>query len=148
MKTRPATPGKAERNAGHSISRNDATRAHAELARQPPLVGRHAVQRFQQEARRQRQVEEDMRDQDAGQAVDARPIPARQRRKQAGKISGTAVEREQPERGHDRRQRQRQREQPQDQPAAREIRGCRDRARATRIAGPTESTVDSAPATA
>ena len=42
------------------------------------LASRHwsagtRVQRFQEKPRRQRQVEEDMRDQNAGQAVDAGP---------------------------------------------------------------------------
>ena len=73
MKTSPATPGRAARSAGHSISRKDGPGAHAELARQPPLVGGHRVQRFEKKPRRQRQVEEDMGDEDAGQAVNARP---------------------------------------------------------------------------
>ncbi len=55
-------------------------RPHAELARQPPLVGRQRVERFEEKPGCQRQVEEDMRDQNAGEAVDAGPCPAGQSR--------------------------------------------------------------------
>jgi hypothetical protein len=56
------------------------TGAHAELARQPPLVGRHRSQRFQEKPGGERQVEKHMRNENAGQAVNARPASARQRR--------------------------------------------------------------------
>ena len=60
MNTSPATPGRAARITGHSISRNGGPSPHAELAGQPPLVGRHRVQRGQEQPRAQRQIEEDV----------------------------------------------------------------------------------------
>ncbi len=80
MKTRPATPGSAARNTGHSISRKDgAAPMPSWLASRHWSVGT-VPERFQEKARGQRQVEEHMRDKNAGQAVDARPVAARQRR--------------------------------------------------------------------
>ena len=84
MKTRPATPGRAARSAGHSISRKPAAR-HAELARQPPLVGGNGLQRLQEQPGRQRQVEEHMGDENARQAVNARPALAGNRVEQPAK---------------------------------------------------------------
>jgi hypothetical protein len=59
-----------------------------------------------------------MRDQDAGEAVDAGPLHAAKPGEDAGKVPGAAVERQYAERRDDRRQRQRHGEELQDQAAA------------------------------
>ena len=109
MKTSPAMPGSAARSAGHSISRKVAAGPMPSW-----LASRHwsagtRIQRFEEQPRGQRQVEEDMRDEDAGQAVDAGPCRRRDRRQRRGQIAGAAEQREDAERRDDRRQRQRQR---------------------------------------
>ena len=63
-------PGSASRMAGHSMKRQNAARTEAKLCRKPEAFRGYAVEADQQHARRQRHVEEDMRDEDAGEAID------------------------------------------------------------------------------
>ena len=101
--------------------------AHAELARQPPLVGGNRVQGFKEQAHGQWKVEEDVRDEDSGQAIDARPGAPVQPFDKAGEIARASVERQHAQRGHDRRQGQRDGEQLQDQRPAGKARMPRQR---------------------
>lgn len=69
------------------------------------MIARHGLQRLEEHPGRQRQVEEDMRDQNAGKAVNSGPPSVRQQVQRRGQKSASAIEGQHPKRHDDRRQR-------------------------------------------
>ena len=142
MKTMPATPGSTCRSSGHSIRRKTCREFMPSWVARRQVSPGMAPQTGSSSRVASGRLKKAWRDQDARQAVEELMRSHAQAGQEPIEQSGLPVDGDDAEDADQCRQDQRQAEQPQQQRAAGKL-GRRASARATRMAGPTLSSVDS-----